>query len=279
MDWLDYREALGIGFSDQEKIKLFITKMFNLLDSEPDGIQNQICQAEYFEFCNMTGTIFKDRQSEGNEYNCILEVLRANARDLREFLAFYIAFLNCQKDKPYKRYTRENYKYLLCNMLNEAHIPCEVKSDKDGYFVFPKGAKELDDALVSQPFEWLSDYPNARKTYEIALRQYSEGTYIRDVADNLRKTLEAFLQEFLGNEKNLETNKNEICKYLGRQDVDPGIAGLFQSLINAYKNINDRLVKHNDRLDKKLLEFLLYQTGVLIRMVISVKMAEDQNEA
>lgn len=279
MDWLDYREALGIGFSDQEKVKLFIIKMLNFLDSEPDGIQNQICESEYFEFCNMTGTIFKNRQSEWDEYNCILDILRANARNLREFLAFYIAFLNCQKDKQYKRYTRENYKNLLCNMLNGAHIPYEVKADKDGYFVFPKGAKELDDALVSQPFEWLSDYPNARKTYEIALRQYSERTYIRDVADNLRKTLEAFLQEFLGNEKNLETNKNEICKYLGKQDVDPGIAGLFQSLINAYKNINDRLVKHNDHLDKKLLEFLLYQTGVLIRMVISVKMAEDQNEA
>ena len=279
MDWLDYREALGIGFSDHEKVKLFIIKILNFLDSEPDGIQSQICQDEYFEFCNMTGTIFENWSSEWNGYNYILKVLRANARDLREFLAFYIAFINCQKDKQYKRYTRENYKNLLCNMLNGAHIPYEVKADKDGYFVFPKGAKELDDALVSQPFEWLSDYPNARKTYEIALRQYSEETYIRDVADNLRKTLEAFLQEFLGNEKNLETNKNEICKYLGKQDVDPGIAGLFQSLINAYKNINDRLVKHNDHLDKKLLEFLLYQTGVLIRMVISVKMAEDQNEA
>ena len=87
--------------------------------------------------------------------------------------------------------------------------------------------------------------------------------------------METFLQEFLGNAKNLETNKNEICKYLGEQSVDPGIVGLFQSLIAAYKNINDRIAKHNDCVDKKMLEFLIYQTGILIRMVITVKKSEE----
>ena len=279
MDWLDYREALGIGFSDPDKVRYFVTIVFNFLESASDFIRSNINQDEYFMFCNTTGTSFVQNMGFGDGYSLILKVLESNSHDLKCFLAYYIAFINCIKDDDSKNVIRKDCMYSLCNALDRAHIPYEVKSDKNGYFIFPKGAKELDDALVSQPFEWLSDYPNARKTYEIALRQYSDGTYIRDVADNLRKTLEAFLQEFLGNEKNLETNKNEICKYLGKQDVDPGIAGLFQSLINAYKNINDRLVKHNDHLDKKLLEFLLYQTGVLIRMVISVKMAEDQNEA
>lgn len=53
--------------------------------------------------------------------------------------------------------------------------------------------------------------------------------------------------------------------------MDSGVSGLFQPLINAYKNINDRIAKHNDAVDKNLLEFLLYQTGVLIRMVIIIK--------
>ena len=79
------------------------------------------------------------------------------------------------------------------------------------------------------------------------------------------------MQEFLGNTKNLETNKIEICRFLGEKGVDAGISGLFHPLINAYKNINDRIAKHNDAVDEKLLEFLLYQTGVLLRMVLSVK--------
>jgi len=61
--------------------------------------------------------------------------------------------------------------------------------------------------------------------------------------------------------------------------VDSGISGLFQPLINAYKNINDRIAKHNDYVDEKLLEFLLYQTGVLIRMVLSVKRTEGKPDA
>ncbi len=162
----------------------------------------------------------------------------------------------------------------LGKFLEDLNIQYELLNDKDGYFLFPKGATELDDALVSQPLEWLKDYPKSHKTYCTALRQYSDGIFIRDVADNLRKTLEGFLQEFLCNDKNLETNKNEICKYLGAQGIDAGISGLFQPLINAYKNINDRIAKHNDRVDKKMLEFLLYQTGVLIRMVLVVKQAE-----
>ena len=140
----------------------------------------------------------------------------------------------------------------------------------------PYFAPELDAALVSEPLEWLKEYPVAHRTYITALKQYAEGIYIRDVADNLRKTLEAFLQEFLGNNKNLETNKNDICKYLGEQGIDAGISGLFQPLINAYKNINDRIAKHNDAVDEKLLEFLLYQTGVLVRMVLTVKHSDAE---
>ena len=30
MDWLDYREKLGIGFNDEEKVNYFYRKMFNV---------------------------------------------------------------------------------------------------------------------------------------------------------------------------------------------------------------------------------------------------------
>lgn len=137
-----------------------------------------------------------------------------------------------------------------------------------------RGAKELDRALVSETLGWLDEYPLTKNTFVIALKQYQDGVYIRDTADNLRKALEQFLQEFLGNKKNLENNRTEICRYLGSVGVDGEIAGLFQPLINTYKNINDKYVKHNDLIDKRLLEFLLYQTGILIRMVLVVKQSE-----
>ena len=207
--------------------------------------------------------------------HCV-NVLEHHTSYLTEFLPYCMAFINSVKTEKHGNWKRIDFVNIVIKMLEESHIPYELLEDNGEYFVFPKGAPELDAALVSEPLEWLKDYPVAHKTYITALKQYTEGVFIRDVADNLRKTLEAFLQEFLGNAKNLETNKNDICKYLGEQGVDAGITGLFQPLINAYKNINDRIAKHNDAVDEKLLEFLLYQTGILIRLVLTVKHSDTK---
>lgn len=283
MDFIDYREKLGIGFCDKDKFKYFKTKIFNALNIASQDYSSQCMDTEeYFTFCNITGIPYNtnydmDYQNLDRFEHCLSIIERTNS--LNEFLSYYVALVNSVKTEKYSAdaWKRTNFSNLLCNMIDESHIPFDLLEDEGEYFVFPKGAKELDSALVSKPLEWLKEYPQAHKTYCIALKQYSEGIYIRDVADNLRKALETFLQEFLGNTKNLETNKNEICKYLGEQGVDAGISGLFQPLINSYKNINDRIAKHNDAVDEKLLEFLLYQTGVLIRMVITIKSGGKHN--
>lgn len=143
--------------------------------------------------------------------------------------------------------------------------------DQDGTFIFPLEAKELDDALVSEPLEWLNDYPNARKTYIIALQQYSKGLYIRDVADNLRKAFEEFLKEFLNNNNDLNKNKKEVESYLKAQSAAPQLVTMLVSLISHYYLLNNEVAKHNDKIDEKYLEFLMYQTGVFIRMLVVVK--------
>lgn len=277
MDWLDYREKLGIGFSDEEKGKLFIGKVQNFIYS---ASRCPFEEQDEMNFCNEIGCASlcnSDRVFNMLDLDTPVGLKRSwlylekHTDDALDFLAHMIALINTYGGKKGDRDIILN---TVKRALDESHISYDIFQEGKKYFIFPKGAKELDDALVSEPLEWLKDYPNAQKTYIIALKQYSEGIYIRDVADNLRKALEAFLQEFLGNSKNLETNKNEICKYLGEQGVDAGVSGLFQPLINAYKNINDRIAKHNDAVDKKLLEFVLYQTGVLIRMVLSVKQEE-----
>lgn len=282
MDWIDYRENLGIGFDDKEKSRLFYSRMSNILDELENDYDICVTTPEYRNFCMDTGTrldlsllgSFQDRE---RFIDCV-RIIRDHETILTAYLAYFVWFINSLSDAKGRKWNRQSFKRMLLHNLKEAHIQFDLLEDGNKFFVFPKGAAELDNALVSEPLEWLKDYPLAHKTFVIALKQYSDGIYIRDVADNLRKALESFLQEFLNNTKNLETNKNEICRYLGEQEVDAGISGLFQPLINAYKNINDKIAKHNDAVDAKLLEFLLYQTGVLIRMVLSVKQAQDMEE-
>lgn len=284
MDWIDYREKLGIGLCDDEKFNYLKTRVINYfhIAEENDRIGYMETE-EYIHFCNITGTLMQSpyyRDEDGYDdarfSHCFSKIKATSS--LREFCAYYVALINSKKATHNSEYelTQSEIITIISMMLEESHIPFELIEANGEYFIFPKGAKELDDALVSKPLEWLIDYPATRKNYITALKQYSDGIYTRDVADNLRKTLEAFLQEFLNNAKNLETNKNKICKYLGEQGVDPGISGLFQPIINAYKNINDRTAKHNDAVDERLLEFLLYQTGILIRMVLSVKQAKNE---
>ena len=88
-----------------------------------------------------------------------------------------------------------------------------------------------------------------------------------------RKALEEFCQEFLGNTKNLANNITEVFQYLGKNNAEPEVASMMKSLMNTYDTLNNKIAKHNDKVDEKYLEFLMYQTGVFIRMLIVVDQA------
>lgn len=282
MEWLDYREKLGLGFNDSEKYRFFQVQIWNALRSIRETRNGAVSTRAYTRFCSMAGIEIDfslyDSGTERRRYQFCLNVLDRHNSFLNDFLVYYVAFMNSLETDGVPL-TRESCKNYLLFALDTARLPYDLLEENGEYFIFPRGVKEFDDALVSDPLMWLFGYPKTEKTYITALKQYSEGIYIRDVADNLRKSLETFLQEFLRNDKNLEKNKSEIIKYLDTQGVDTGVSGLFTPLINTYKNINDRIAKHNDKVDKKLLEFLLYQTGILIRMVLVVHQAEAEAES
>ena len=278
MDWLDYREKLRIGFNDDEKFAYFLNVIRNRLNSFLD--ECWLSSVEYTHFCNLVGAELDHytlHAEDGTDrYRHCLSIIERHSSYMSEFLAYYIAFTN-SLDNQRQFFSREFFKGILTNTLGKAHIAFEIICDNNEYFAYPNGAKEFDHALVSEPLEWLKDYPKSRSTLIIALRQYSNGEYKRDVADNLRKALETFMQEFLHNSKNLESNRLEISKYLGSQNIDAAIPAMFHPLLNTYKNYNDRTAKHNDVVDKRLLEFLLYQTGVFIRMLLVIKQAETED--
>lgn len=278
MDYIDYREKLGLSLCDKETFKYFKVKILNVLKMVQNSPESEgIDFDEYFSFCNLTGTAL-DQYLTGDYHAAdrlgqCLSVLE-KAETLVDFLACYVAFINSVKPKRCGRWSRKGFVSLVENMMAEAHISYEMLEKDEEYFIFPKGAEELDEALVSQPLEWLKDYPNAHKTYCTALKQYSDNIYIRDVADNFRKALEEFFQEFLDNNKNLANNKTEIFNYLKEHNAEPKISSMFQALINSYDTLNNEMAKHNDKVDEKYLEFLMYQTGIFIRLLIIVKKSE-----
>lgn len=281
MDWLDYREKLKIGFDDESKFVLLKAKVFNVLNIA----QIHLSGLEYISFCNMIGKPIKPDLVVGQEYpnkdterfdHCIV-LLRESSSSLRDFLSTMIAFINTLSERPEPQLGKSSCVAMLENMLNESHISFETREDAEGYYVFPKGVEELDDALISQPLEWLKAYPNAEKAWSKTLREYagSDGHNASDIADLIRKALESFFKEFFENNKTLENNKTEYGRYLKSQGVPAEISNNLETLLLAYTNYMNAYAKHHDKTDPRVLEYLLYQTGNIIRLLISIKHTEN----
>lgn len=267
MKWIDYREKLSIGFSDNGKKKMLANNVATFIKN--GAINSDYTADDYYRFCLMTGTLYAESYPETEG---LYRLFTKTNLTIPEIISYYIAFVNAQEKKNREATVRHRAALIeiFGEFLDDLNIQYEVFEDNDGYFVFPKGALELDNALVSQPLEWLMAYPRAHKTYCTALKQYSDGEYIRDVADNLRKALEDFLREFLSNEKDLNGNKKEAEAYLKKANANPQLVNMFCALLTHYYLLNNDIAKHNDKVDKTYLEFLLYQTGVFIRMLIVV---------
>lgn len=278
MDFVDYRERLGIGFNDEQKFRMFLTKSFNVLNILTNGSYG-IEYGEYWNFCMDTGSQLEPRYTGAGSnrirFEHCVQILNTHKGSMSEFLSYFVWLANSIHTNRLSGndWNRENFINFITIALEESHIPFELLENDDKFFIFPKGAEELDNALVSDVLTWLQDYPKAHKTYCIALKQYADGIYIRDTADNFRKALEEFCQEFLGNTKNLDNNITEVFMYLGTNNAEPEVASMIKTLMKTYNTLNNKIAKHNDKVDEKYLEFLMYQTGIFIRMLIVVDQA------
>ena len=279
MDWIDYREKLRIGFCDEEKFKYLKQKIFNVVNAvAKDPHSGCLDTDEYCSFCNTTGSALNlnfdlDCYHRDRFEHCLSKIERTAT--LNEFLAYFVALINSVKTKKFSEHywTRDDFSNLLCNMLTQAHIPFDLLKDGDEHFIFPKGAPEMDDALVSQPLHWLMAYPSTHKAFVKALKEYAEADSdnASEIADKFRKALEAFFQEFFGGNKSLENYKADYGSYLKAHNIPKEIAGNLETLLQSYTNYVNNYAKHRDATSDTILEYLMYQTGNIIRLLIALK--------
>lgn len=286
MDFLDYREKLGIGFSDKTKYQFFTKKMLNVMRrivKDSNFYNSSISFEEYCTFCNTAGIELEHDLAADfafvERFTCCINYIFNHSNCIEEFLSYYLAFVNSIEITENRPWNRIEYVNLITTMMNESHIPYELLEEKGEYYIFPKGVPEMDKALVSEPLDWLSKYPNAQKAYSKALREYAELTDVNasDVADKFRKALETFFREFFCVDKALENCKKEYGIYLKAHGIPAEIACNFETLLQAYTNYINGYAKHQDRTSRNVLEYLMYQTGNIIRLLITLKQEEEEN--
>lgn len=131
--------------------------------------------------------------------------------------------------------------------------------------LYPKGEKKLDEELVDSPLSFLNK--KSAEHFIQALQFYQSKKHIKS-AESLRRGLEEFLRNKLGNTKGLNANITELQTKLKADKRDAqvrNIAGSIFSYLDQYFNENS---KHNDGdIDDSENEFLIYQTGLLTRYI------------
>lgn len=276
MRWIDYREKLGIGFNDEQKFHVLRNKVLLFFDFLEEYDLYTI--ESFRQYTMMVGT----RIYYGSNFFNALKTIFDGLNNIHELLAHYMAVCNTynatRDPQNYNKiYTKKVLLDFIKNKLDGLRINYEIFEDEDGYFIFPKGAKELDDALVSQPLEWLKGYPLAHKAFIKALKDYSSATEetASEVADSLRKALETFFQEFFNSCKSLEKYKSEYGDYLKSHGIPAEITNDFNKLLDSFTNYNNNYAKHHDKSSINVLEYLLYQTGNIIRLLITLKNGEE----
>ena len=276
MNWVDYRERLGIGFDDKSKLDMCMNRI-NHIAKELEMYYGIDHLEVYMYTVGEDIERFNGISSDSLKY-ALNSVNRS--KTLKEFISKYVALINSAMDRMKApnddQHLSKVMEDILTSTLEFYRIPYDIIHDNDGVFIFPKGVPEFDKDLVSDTLLWLIRYPETEKAWGNALRAYSLGEEPSEVADKFRKALERFFQNFFCSESTLENMKSDYGRYLKAHGISGEMVGNLEGVIQQYTNFMNNHAKHHDRTNTLLLEYLMYQTGNIIRLLI--KLSEEEQE-
>ena len=265
MKWGDYRELLGIGFSDNEKALLLRNRLSVLIDGFDHGsYRDEETIMNYFI------TVCERPEQHYAWYEVQNSIERAI--DIPSLVSKGVALtIAMKKSRSCGLEQSKAVEDYLVKTLYDLNIPFEVIRDEDGMFIFPKGAQELDEGCVSRPFRWLQMYPRTQRAMRLALEAYTNKEDPSNTADLFRKALETFSQEFLGSNKSLENLRTAFGTFMKSKGVPSELSSNIESVLQMYTNYMNSYAKHKDGTAEIFLEFIMYHTGNIIRFMISLK--------
>lgn len=248
-------------------------------------LNNTICQ--YFNGINVIykeNIIYRFYHLVGESTRCLddpffYDDIFSGYLDINKDSNMYYIFLNHFFYALYEFLSDDPRQEDLCVDLNEdilaASSPIQIITFEDGpMMIVPAGAKELDDALVNDVLNWLSDYPKARENLIDALKSYNSKE-IKACLIHMYKSFEEFLKKFFENDKNIEKQQKDIVGFFDRIQVNPHTKNIFGQIMNFYKIYMNEYVRHGDGAVYDDIEFFLYQTGAMMRLLIQLKESQS----
>ncbi len=162
----------------------------------------------------------------------------------------------------------------IAEALKISGVNAVLCNTADGYQFYPANAELLDQKLIVDTLNWLSNYPNAKEQYSLALRTHLSGNQVRAVIDSLRLSLELFFKQLPKNDASLENQIKAIGTYLKSYNVSTEIRNMYVKLLDYFTAYNNHNIKHNDQsefIDNAQVEYLIYLSGIFMRFLSNWK--------
>ena len=206
-------------------------------------------------------------------YNAIIKVLNS-IKDIYELTVAVCYFANSIEANSF----RAELNGIIVDAVKDCDIDVFVVEKRGRLHVHRRGAEVLDNPLIFELLAWLPKYEPALKSFETALEQYSNKQYERNCVDNLRHAFEMLVRAKLNSNSSLENLKSDIGKFLKENGVPKHIANMFTTLQQYYTDYQNNYVKHDDKVDQREIEFILYLTGTMMRFIISADRTTSEGQ-
>lgn len=134
----------------------------------------------------------------------------------------------------------------------------------------PDPSELLDASIVTKTKHLLDDYPQVKNHYESALIKYQTQIFERNVVDDMRFSFEQLLKEILSNDRPLEKQQDDLSKYLKAKEISDSLISMYNKLREYYCNYQNIHAKHNDKIKKEEIEFIIEFTSIMMKLILRV---------
>ena len=220
-------------------------------------------EAIAFQFCNEYGLKFDPDYNFEDEY-------------LDDSITFeeYLTRLICIIDILFEKIpdTAKALCELIDKSINESPTDLNLRlvKSKKRYSIFPKGSQLLDDKLVDDSLNILTNpkYQSVRIAFEKGLKEYLQSSQDRSKLKNCLRDMQLSMDEL---SKIVLKDKNVGIKHLIKNEnwSKTGLNDYYKKILFEYNEMLDKLSKHSSAsmLSEKEVESVVYLTGLFIRLV------------
>lgn len=169
---------------------------------------------------------------------------------------------------------KDHFSVLVRWVLSESETDLGIQwIEKEGVFI-KSGAKFLDDALVNDTLEWLSDkkWTNVHRCFIEGLKHLSESVNnpgrLSDTVEDMYKATESVAKAVTGIDRDLSGNREQFVAKLGLEKHFVEILKEYIAYANTLARHGNKPGAQEDTPKPAEVEAFVYLTGLLIRLSI-----------